>query len=100
VGFVAPDSDTGQPSTQRGRKWLLSHHMTHSEVVQTAFKAVLTAVEHEVRESFTYKGCAIFGPHYDIERLVALCKGDHKEVRRRLGAVASEYQGSRFDPAP
>jgi hypothetical protein len=55
-----------------GRKWLLSPHMTNSEIVTTAFKALLTAVEHELREKFTYKGQAIFDPHMDVDRLVAL----------------------------
>lgn len=43
--------------------------MTRSEVVQTALKAVLAAVEHEAREFFTYNGRAIFGPHYDVDAL-------------------------------
>jgi hypothetical protein len=52
-----------------GRKWKLSFHMTRSEIVQTALKAVLTAVEHEVREQFLYRGKPIFGPHLDVDRL-------------------------------
>lgn len=62
-----------------GRKWLLSSHMTKSEIVQTAFKAVMTAVEHEVRESFTYRAAAIFGPHYDVDALLSIC--DARDVR-------------------
>ena len=41
-------------------------------MIQTAFKAVLTAEEHETREAFRYKGQAIFAPHYNVEALVAL----------------------------
>lgn len=55
--------------TQRSRKWRLSKYMTPSEIVQTAFKAALTAEEHEAREAFKYKGESIFGPHFDIEAL-------------------------------
>jgi hypothetical protein len=55
-----------------GRKWFLSNHMTRSEVVQTAFKAVLTAEEHEAREHFKYRGQSIFDPHYDVDKLVEL----------------------------
>ena len=55
-----------------GRKWRLSKFMTKSEIVTTAFKAVLTATEHETREQFKYKGVSIFDPHYDVEQLVAL----------------------------
>lgn len=57
--------ENGFPCTSR--KWLLSDHMTKSELVQTAFKAVLTAEEHEVREMFLYKEAAIFGPHFDVD---------------------------------
>ena len=63
---------TGAPLAWNGRKWMLSRHMTVSEVVQTAFKAVMTALEHEARENFKYRGAAIFGPHFNVERLVAL----------------------------
>ena len=72
---------TGEPLTWRGRKWFLSFHMTRSEVVQTAFKAVLTALEHEARESFLYRDQPIFGPHFDVEKLVALCDSGATDTR-------------------
>jgi len=73
VKFTAKSIASGKMEMQSGRKWLLSPHMTKSEIVQTAFKAVLTAVEHEVRENFTYKKRRVFGPHFDVEALVLLC---------------------------
>jgi hypothetical protein len=72
VDSSAVDNVTGQPCEWRGRKWLLSEHMTDGEVVQTCFLAMTTAMEHEMRELFTYQGRAIFDPHYDINKLVAL----------------------------
>jgi hypothetical protein len=69
VKFTAPDNVTGGETSWSGRKWRLSQHMTRSEVVQTALKAVLTAEEHEAREQFLYRGRAIFGPHINVERL-------------------------------
>ena len=63
-------ADTGRLQRQSSRKWKLSPWMTRSEVVQTAFKAVLTAVEHEARENFRYRDVAIFGPHFDVDDLV------------------------------
>ncbi len=69
VQFAAPDSATGEAASWAGRKWRLSPHMTRSEVVQTALKAVLTAEEHEAREQFLYRGRAIFGPRINVERL-------------------------------
>lgn len=63
---------TRKPARAAGRKWWLSEFMTPSEIVQTAFLAVLTAVEHEAREQFTYRGLSIFDPHYDVEQLFDL----------------------------
>jgi hypothetical protein len=83
IVFMAPDtaaipSEPGVSNVefqpQHGRKWLLSPEMTDGEVVQTAFKAVMCAIEHEVREEFTYKDAPIFGPHFDIETLVEICQ--------------------------
>lgn len=81
VEFNAPCTTTGAAESWRSRKWFLSRHMTKSEIVQTAFKAVLTAVEHETRERFRYCGEAIFGPHFDVDSLVDLCRGHHLDVR-------------------
>lgn len=66
------------------RKWHISEHMTNSEIVQTSFKAVLTAVEHEAREHFTYRDQAIFGPHLDIDFLanaLSVHSDDVQDVR-------------------
>ena len=70
VVFQALNHETGVFEPQHGRKWLLSPHMTKSELVQTAFKAVLTAEEHEARENFFYQGKPVFGPHLDVEALL------------------------------
>jgi hypothetical protein len=53
----------------RSRKWLLSEHMTESEVVQTCLLLVLTALEHEAREEFQYEGKALFHPHHGLAGL-------------------------------
>lgn len=78
VQFNAACTTTGDGQSWKGRKWILSPHMTRSEIVTTAFKAVMTAIEHEARETFKYKGWAIFGPHIDVEHMVYLhkCEGD------------------------
>lgn len=72
VCFMARDNALPgvMPREQGGRKWKLSEHMTKSEVVRTMFIAVMTAIEHETRELFTYRGEAIFGPHVDVDALV------------------------------
>ena len=77
------DADDGKGTTRAwsSRKWFLSPHMTDSEVVQMALKAVLTAVEHEAREVFCYRGRPIFGPHFDVEQLWELCTEDRMDRR-------------------
>lgn len=79
--FHAPCAETGQMAQQFTRKWYVSREATRSEIVQTSLKCVLTSVEHEAREAFRYRGRAIFGPHFDVEQLVALCDQQAREVR-------------------
>lgn len=75
---------TGEVEIQHTRKWQLSYHMTKSELVQTAFKCALTSMEHRTRELFKYKGKRIFGPHFDVERLVELCETKCLDVRQKV----------------
>ncbi|MBS0414391.1 MAG: hypothetical protein JSR68_08460 [Proteobacteria bacterium] len=80
ASFMAPCAvEGGGLLLQRTRKWQLSAHMTPSELVQTALKCVLTSLEHEAREHFTYRGAAIFGPHFDVEALVRIA--DRRDIR-------------------
>lgn len=78
--FNAACVKTGEICEQPGRKWYLSEHMTESELVGTAFKAALTAEEHECREAFTYHGCRVFNPHLSVRVLMTVC--DEEDVRR------------------
>ena len=75
------DISTGHYERQHSRKWLLSAHMTRSEIVQTCFKLALTAAEHRTRETFKYRGRRIFGPHFDVDALHALCGQRGFDVR-------------------
>ena len=88
VQFEAPDVDADIRSfetvTQRGRKWYISRHMTRGEVIQTAFLAIKTAQEHELREQFTYQGRAIFGPHFSVDALLYACDEGHVEKREPI----------------
>lgn len=80
ASFMAPCAvEGGGLLLQRTRKWQLSSHMIPSELVQTALKCVLTSLEHEAREHFTYRGAAIFGPHFDVEALVRIA--DRRDIR-------------------
>ena len=75
---------TKKVEKQKTRKWYISPYATTSEIVQTAFKCILTSMEHRTREMFLYKGKRIFGPHYDVDKLHELCKSkeayDYREV--------------------
>jgi len=81
TAFILPDCETRVATRMNGRWFPLSQHMTRSEVVGTAFLAVMTAVEHEVREAFTFKGERIYGPHHDVDGLVAMCRSVRPDVR-------------------
>lgn len=88
IQFNAPDNDAfikGTIKRYHSRKWLLSQHMTKSELVTTALKAVLTAEEHEAREQFSYKNIRIFDPHVDVEALVEAYTRDDLWAEKRVG---------------
>lgn len=67
--FVAVCDTSKVFGHQTGRKWFVSRHATPDEVVRTAFLAVMTCIEHEIREGFLYEGKAIFGPHISVDAL-------------------------------
>lgn len=69
VHFMAQDTESNSFSLQKCRKWRLSVHMTETEIVRTAWKALLAAVEHEAGEEFLYDGVAIYNPHIDVQHL-------------------------------
>lgn len=70
---------TGLPEKQQSRWWPLSIHMCKTEIVQTAFLCVLKAEEHEIRETFRYKGKAPFHTHIDVDTLAGI--SDDVDVR-------------------
>ena len=84
---------TGEPMAWTGRKWLLSEHMTETEIVWTAFKAILTALEHEAREKFLYRGVAIADSHTDVNALVEMVKAAGTDARSEKKSA-----GTGFDP--
>jgi|CXWL01.1.fsa_nt_gi hypothetical protein len=74
VSWQGEDVTSGIITEQKSRKWWLSPHMTNTELVTTAYKAVMAAEEHEVREYFRYKGAQVFNPHFDVDELVQFSK--------------------------
>lgn len=70
---------------QKGRWWRISAHSTRNEVVNTCMLAVLTAEEHEIRETFRYKGTLIYNPHIDVDWLAEnVRKVENLDVRPPL----------------
>lgn len=61
------DNDTGEQSPWRGRPWPLDLYASNGEVVQTAFLAIMTALEHEARELFLFQGVRVMDPHREFE---------------------------------
>jgi hypothetical protein len=76
------------------RKWRISPKITKSELVQTAFHAIMTAEEHEIRERFTYKGSAVYGPHFDVEQLAQLYRDKAWDMRVNSFSVANTTKGA------
>jgi hypothetical protein len=81
IQFMGACNNTGDVERQYCRKWQLSYYMVTSEIVRTAYKAVLAAVEHEASENFYYKSARIFDPHVDVEALVEVSKSGRIETR-------------------
>ena len=73
LSYREPDVETGEPAVQRARKWYISPWMTETEMVETAFKACRTSMEHVLKEHFLYKGRRVYSPHFTIEARVRAC---------------------------
>lgn len=78
----------GVVEAQYTRRWLITPTMTWSEIVSTAFKCVLTSMEHRTREGFKYRGRTIYMPHYDVDTLHAVCVDE--DVRAVCDKIMAE----------
>ncbi|MGE0371907.1 MAG: hypothetical protein AB7Q01_08475 [Gammaproteobacteria bacterium] len=63
--FWADDADTDCLVPQQTRRWVLDD-LSEDGIVKTALLCVLTAVEHEAREDFYFRGERVFGPHQAV----------------------------------
>lgn len=68
------DAITGEMGLGYGGKAYLSPHATDSELVQTIFGLYKGYWEHEARETFTWRGRRIFGPHLNVEALWSIAR--------------------------
>lgn len=67
VTYNEPDVMTGVTELQEGRWWLVQEAWDKGQIARTAFKAIMTSLEHRCRENFKYRGKAVFNPHFDID---------------------------------
>jgi hypothetical protein len=84
--YQEADVHTGEMCRQVTRKWYISPHATKSEIIQTALKLCLTSMEHRTREHFRYKNVAVFGPHFDVDKVYDLCSTEisvHLDLREQ-----------------
>lgn len=76
LSWFDTDSVTGKKELQHSREWLLdpAEELNEDKIVQTVFKAIQNAEEHEIKERFRYKGKRIFNPHISLKNLLEVCE--------------------------
>ena len=72
--YFEADINTGKVEKQRARKWYVSPFSTETEIVETAFKACRTSMEHVLKEHFLYDGARIYSPHFNVRARVMLAE--------------------------
>ena len=80
--YLERDTVTGKMEKQWTRPWLIKPYTSNSDIVRTAFKCIMTSMEHRIREWFTWRNRAIFQPHFEVEQLWNLCedRADRSDV--------------------
>jgi hypothetical protein len=72
VQYKAPDNNKpNSPADWRvgARKWPIPASYNEGQIYQTLLVALNAIEEHEIRETFLYKGQRIFNPHHDLDKL-------------------------------
>lgn len=66
--LVYPEADiySGHVEQQNARKWYISPFATETEIVESAYTAVLRSLRHRLGEAFTYQGRRVYSPHLSI----------------------------------
>lgn len=66
VVYFEPDIYTGEVELQKSRKWIIETEASETDVVHTAFAAVMRSYDHVVQEHFTYHGKRVYSPHFNV----------------------------------
>ncbi|MDX6180675.1 hypothetical protein SGQ44_00815 [Flavobacterium sp. Fl-77] len=71
IKFKEIDTISGEESYQYSRKWLFAYNeMGKTQVIQTCYLALSTAIKHESRENLKYKNKWIANPHRSINLIL------------------------------
>lgn len=73
VTYNEPDIDTGVIERQCSRWWPIADDATETDIVETAFLAVMRSYDHVVKEHFLYRGRRVYSPHFSIEARIEMC---------------------------
>lgn len=95
VEFDGEDVETGKIEKQKCRKWMLSYHMTTTEIVYTALKAIQAAEDHETREFFKYKNVRIANPHFSVDDIVEMV--NQKKLNEESRLLLPSWEKGRKD---
>lgn len=73
VAYWEPTDDIGasSPVLMVGRPWVIEFGCHPIQIVQTCFLALMTSMEHRIREEFTWQGLPIMHPHRTEQEAVA-----------------------------
>lgn len=71
------DIVTGNVGQGHGARYLIDSDISESAITRRLLRAALDYAEHEVRESFTWAGKRIYGPHIEIESLWNVSEASH-----------------------
>lgn len=67
--FKRPDTNTGIIGIGKGRRMWIEDTASETSVVMTAWVCIKLIVEHELLESYLYKGAKILNPHKSLGEL-------------------------------
>lgn len=69
TSFRRPDTNTGKIGTGYGRWMFIHKDADDRSIVMTAWLCAKLIVEHELMESFLFRGVRILDPHKSLEEL-------------------------------
>ena len=86
IKWVFLDKDVTNPYDhnlyeQHCRKWFISKHSTESEVIRSAYLAVIQAEMHEAAEQFQFNDVRLFDPHTNYTDLANYMSTANQDIR-------------------